>query len=225
MSTSPRVRSSQAGPHEGLARAVRRGCAAPFLAPITDRQRASFARIQAWVGAHSGPVWLDAGCGTGLSTARLASAHPEVLVIGVDKSAHRLERGPRLPGNARRVRGELVSLWRQAAQVGLRFDRQWILYPNPWPKPGQLRRRWHGHPIFRSIIDTGPVELRTNWRVYADEMAIAAEILGARARPVHRAAAVRPLSAFEAKYARSGHELWTLSIEPPSAAWRREGDG
>lgn len=196
----------------GLARAVERGRTARFAAPLTCRQRESFQRVARLASAHAGPVWLDAGCGTGGSTVTLARRHPEVLVIGVDKSGHRLERCPELPVNAHLVRGELVSLWRQAAAAELRFDRQWLLYPNPWPKPGQLRRRWHGHPVFGCILAAGPIELRTNWRIYAEELAMAASIMGGQASEVERLPIdrQRPLSPFEAKYGRSGHALWRV---------------
>ena len=55
-------------------------------------------------------------------------------------------------------------------------------------------------------------ELRTNWRIYAEEFARAWEILGLP-RPEVERIEVDPgaaLTPFERKYALSGHDLWRV---------------
>ena len=48
----------------------------------------------------AGKVVVEAGCGTGESTVHLAHAYTDHLVLGVDKSAHRLDKACRreVPG-------------------------------------------------------------------------------------------------------------------------------
>jgi len=157
---------------------------------------------------------LDSGCGTGWSTARLAERYPDAIVLGVDQSAARLERfrEPELP-NMRRVRARAEDFWRLLAADGIRPARHFLLYPNPWPKAAQLRRRWHGHPVFADLLALGgSLELRTNWRIYADEFRIAAGTCGIDTPPVVSFSVDSPLTPFERKYAESGHRLYRLCL-------------
>lgn len=162
---------------------------------------------------------LDSGCGTGISTSGLADRHAECVVVGVDRSAARLRRGgvrtwPLRHGNRIWVRAELSSFWRLAAAHGWRLRRHYLLYPNPWPKPAHLQRRWHAHPVFPAMLGLGGVlEMRCNWRIFADEFAGALEIAtGCRVFP-ERMAVACPASPFEAKYHASGQELYRVRID------------
>jgi tRNA (guanine-N7-)-methyltransferase len=199
---------------EAVDRRVQRHLVAPWLHPVADHQREVFEQLLAWwdrvpSGAR---IELDAGCGTGASTQALALANPYTWVIGVDKSHDRLGRHPTLPPNGALLRGDMIDLWRLIAAKGLRFDATWLLYPNPWPKPGQLARRWHGHPVFPLIVEcTRNLELRTNWRIYAEEFAHAlARVLG-RPVAVERLQGGAPISPFERKYQASAHALWRVA--------------
>lgn len=55
---------------------------------------------------------LDAGCGIGLETARLAAAHPDTLITGLDRNAELLEVARRHaePANVRWVEADLAAL-------------------------------------------------------------------------------------------------------------------
>ena len=91
--------SAQEGPHRDLDALVRRHLAHPFRKPILDYNRAALARALA---AHAAcqpaaPLILDAGCGVGWSTLRIAADFPDHFVIGVDQSLDRLNRGKPLP--------------------------------------------------------------------------------------------------------------------------------
>jgi tRNA G46 methylase TrmB len=102
-----------------------------------------------------------------------------------------------------------VDFWQLAAESALCCKRQLLLYPNPWPKPEHLKRRWHAHPVLPAILALGGViELRTNWRVYAEEFAEALRLAGVEARCEKFAVDEAPLTPFERKYAASGHDLW-----------------
>jgi tRNA G46 methylase TrmB len=161
---------------------------------------------------------LDSGCGTGESARQFAHRWPECLVIGVDKSAHRLSAGgadlfPHREANLILVRAELATFWRLALASGWRVHRHYLLYPNPWPKTGQLKRRWHAHPAFPTLLRLGGrLELRCNWDIYALEFAAAVNLaLGSRVAP-GRVAPAESLSAFERKYRRSGHSLYSVVV-------------
>lgn len=165
------------------------------------------------------PIVLDSGCGTGASALALARAHADAWVVGLDRSAARLARGPltspaTMPPNLILVRAEVAAFWRLARVAGWRLRRHWLLYPNPWPKPEHLMRRWHGHPAFADLLALGgEIRLRTNWRVYAEEFALALGVTGHEAtiRPVEIAGA--HASPFEAKYAASGHAIYALEAD------------
>lgn len=210
-------------------------------------------------------VVLDSGCGTGRSSAWLASSYPHLPVIGIDRSAVRLSKGgdawsSRLqwlnisreerhtvsygipddvsaeasrveasevdkvslaesaeghtedqgreeegegdestnraetrrrrmsgaersnrkgqvppPSNLLLLRADLVDFWILALRDGAwKVEEHAILYPNPYPKRSQLRRRWHGHSIFPVILCLGGnITVRSNWKTYLEEMCLA----------------------------------------------------
>ena len=206
------IRSRQGGPHSRLREIVARHLEADYRRSPGDSGRRAFAGVADRLAVES--FVLDAGCGTGASTFVLARRHPSRIVLGIDKSAARLAVGQHeidagtAPGNAILLRCELVDFWQLAAAAGLRCERQYLLYPNPWPKPDQLMRRWHAHPVLPSLLAVGgAIELRTNWRVYAEEFAEALRLAG-RPAGFDEFVADDPLSPFERKYAASGHALW-----------------
>lgn len=211
--------SAQAGIHEQLERRVRRHLAEPFRKPFADyNRRALDAALAGW--DRQAPLILDAGCGVGHSTIQLARTYPDHWVIGVDQSEDRLSRrkpypDALLPRNLVFVRADLVDFWRLLHAAELRLARHYILYPNPWPKIGHLGRRWHAHPVFPFIPALGGIlESRTNWQVYAEELALALRIALGRAVACEPYAATVPLTPFERKYRDSGQRLFRVVCEP-----------
>ena len=83
------------------------------------------------------------------------------------------------------------------------------MYPNPWPKPKHLRRRWYAHPVFPELIRLGgELELRCNWRIYAEEFHAAMEFIAAGACTMGEYSAQTNISLFERKYSGSGHTIY-----------------
>ena len=207
--SSPVV-STQQAPHPRLADAVRRHLELPFRREPGAIGRRAFDSVAKRLDT---PFVLDAGCGTGASTLALARRFPQHTVLGVDKSAVRLARGQRALArakvpNAVLLHCELVDFWQLAHRAGLACVEQYLLYPNPWPKPEHLKRRWAAHPVLPAMLALGGrLELRSNWRVYAEEFTAALRIAGrpAACAPFKPEA---PLTPFEHKYAESGHTLW-----------------
>lgn len=212
------VTSRQQEVHPDLARRLDRHLHRSWQRPPAAHSVSAFARADARVRAHAGELILDAGCGTGASCAVLAERHPGALVVGVDKSAHRLQRGPRPSGSSGAdllvpIRADLLDVWRLALVAGWRPARQYLLYPNPWPKPAQLGRRWHGHPVFPYLLALGgALELRSNWPLYVEEFAAALAHCGVSARLecFTRPPDGVPVSPFESKYLASGQTCWRL---------------
>lgn len=216
---SSRVRSKQEGVHPHLIKTVSRHLEAPWLAPIHHASREAFEQVCLLLGRDQEmPMILDSGCGTGQSTRHLARLHPESLVIGIDRSAARLDHGVRMEmpfrdGRCIWVRAELASFWRLAFGAGWRPAHHYLLYPNPWPKPSHLSRRWHGHPVFPTLLRLGgEIELRCNWHIYAEEFAAAAAEITGIASELDRIRGESPVSPFERKYLASGHELYRVRV-------------
>lgn len=219
------VRSSQTAVHNRLEEVVRRHLAATWKQPHHAPTEAAFERLIALPGfSDENDMVLDSGCGTGESTLLIAARHPDCLVIGIDQSASRLSRlgrdaFPFQQGNAIFVQAELSSFWRLALENGWRLRRHYLLYPNPWPKPGQFKRRWHAHPVFPQMLALGgELELRCNWKIYADEFQRAVEIVCPGVRIRSESAESEENwdgieTPFGRKYARSGHRLYRLTAD------------
>lgn len=164
------------------------------------------------------PLVLDSFCGTGHSTIALAERHREHLIVGIDKSAHRLSKNPGgASDNYLLLQANCEDIWYLLARDELQPDYHYLLYPNPWPKAAHLQRRIHGHASFPLLLQLGgQLELRSNWQVYVEEFGVALHLAGYRGRISQLAEGETDLSLFEQKYRRSGHELWsyTASIMP-----------
>ena len=247
------VLSNQEGPFKDLEKLVRKYACTPYLRPIADHTRLAFADAEQFIAnfytkhqptPSAGmstkplPVILDSGCGTGESTFHLAHQFPGYPVIGIDKSAVRLDKANKnsglpqpLPRNAFYVRAELIDFWRLALEKVIAG--QWTIpyhalyYPNPWPKQSEAGRRFHLHPIFPTLMHLALVtELRTNWEIYAQEFTQAARILqempASDCFPSSRVAMTigceafepeQPITAFERKYRAASQQLWQVLVK------------
>jgi len=212
----------QIGAHRQLETIVRRHLGACWRQPIRAHTANAFAALAGAIDKRTRVV-LDSGCGSGASTAGLAERHPECLVIGIDKSVHRLSRSPRLPANARLLRAELSDFWRLAVAAGWRLERHCLWYPNPWPKSAHLKRRWHGHPVFPWLAALGgKLELRTNTGWYGEEFALALRLIGIDHAAVVSFCPDQPVSPFERKYHAGGQRLFR--VEANLSIWRKPNE-
>lgn len=181
---NPNIHSRQTDIHEDLPRLLTRHQAQAFQKPYADYNRVAFAQfMQAWASSHFAPLIVDAGCGVGESTLHIARAHPQAFVVGVDQSEDRLSTQKswwreQMPSNFVWIRADLVDFWRllheELTRRGTQLYKHFVLYPNPWPKIGHLKRRWHGHAVFPTLVALGgTLECRSNWPVYVREFAFA----------------------------------------------------
>lgn len=213
------ISSNQAGVHphleNNLQRHLQSAWEQPFHQPTVD----IFQQLKLTAVLSSGrPLILDSGCGTGQSTQQLARLYPAHLVIGVDQSLARLSKsgagsGVYHEGNCLLLRGELSTFWRLLFDTGLTLERHYLLYPNPWPKSAHLQRRWHGHPVFPTLLALGgEIELRCNWEIYAKEFARAVNYATGADLHVTRIQPEVGISPFEQKYLDRRQALFSVTV-------------
>ena len=226
---SPLVISSQTDIHSSLSEIVIKHCDTVWRQPIRRHTQQAFDQfMQIFQESDFDQLILDAGCGTGHSSLQLATQFPRHLVLGIDQSPQRLGRGllsveqkqclskqPVSLGNCMLLRAELADFWRLLSLSKVRPEKITLFYPNPWPKPSHFNRRWHGHPVFPTLLGLGAaIELRSNWKIYLQEFALAVGIVTGeqvqleQLRPEDYSSAY--CSPFEKKYFESGHCLWRL---------------
>jgi len=212
------ITTNQTGLNEKLDEIVLRHLNAEFKKPISEHTQIAFDEINIKVKDFEGDIILDSCCGVGESTANLAKRHPKALIIGIDKSAHRLDKHDveykqSDDGQYILARADLNDFWRLVVEQKWNISHHYLLYPNPWPKAKHLQRRWHGAAVFPYIIQLGgKLELRSNWKTYVDEFARALELAkhNTQVELYHSDESITP---FERKYWASGQKSHRLVIE------------
>ena len=209
---SRQVSSNQQYPHPGLAATVRKHLDSDYRRPVAEHSRAAYRAVAECLAREARPLVLDSFCGTGHSTALLARAFPDHLVVGVDKSRQRLAR--HAGGGERNyclLRADCEDIWQLLLADGLQVERHYLLYPNPWPKARHLQRRIHGHGSLPLLVELGgELTLRSNWQLYVEEFGLAMHLAGRRGF-ISRVSGEPPLTLFERKYRDSGHSLWQFA--------------
>lgn len=109
------------------------------------RVEALRARLATELG-ESGVLTLEIGCGHGHWLVAYAEAHPGERCVGIDLLGERLrkceaKRERRGLGNATFLKAE-ASEFLDALPAGIRLAKVFILYPDPWPKRRQTRKRF-----------------------------------------------------------------------------------
>lgn len=208
------VSSNQQHAHPKLPALIKRSRSSMYKKPISTYSRKSFEQLEQRLADKPRPLVIDSFCGTGHSTAILAKRHPNHLVVGIDKSSHRLAKHAGSPNeNYILLRAECEDIWRLLVGSGLKADLHYLLYPNPWPKSSHLQRRIHGHPTFQSLLQLGgQVELRSNWQLYVEEFGIAMNLCGVAGK-IAQIMPTEPITLFEKKYQSSGHPLWVFTAQ------------
>ena len=228
--------------------------------PIAEHTRRAFDMLDLSNHHQNTKIILDSGCGTGRSSVLLANKYPDHLVIGIDQSLVRLNRNvlyrkqsplvindndnyndddnneplvQRIPDrpNLRLVRAELSDFWRCCLEAQLPISRQYILYPNPYPKKARVKSRWYAHPSFPLIFHLGgdAIIVKSNWNLYLQEFCQSVEYMqqddavlpylaSARKGPVERTDKSVAWTNFEKKYDDCGEQTYELVLEksPPT---------
>ena len=190
--------------------------------PIAKHTAAAFQTASEFARSRAAPLIIDAGCGTGRSTLKLAARYPERTVIGVDRSEARLSRSNEVPANALLLRAELGDFWRLLNDSELTVEETYLLYPNPYPKTKMLKQRFQGHASLPSLLHAcgRRLTIRASWRTYLEEFRLAcrrAGELGIRpdlipGEPYELSDLHDPLTLFERKYAAAGVPVYELVL-------------
>jgi len=210
------VTSNQIGIHKDLESSIKKHLANPFRKPYRPFSGEIFYRANEIINNLNLPIILDSGCGTGESSRILSQQNTDALVVGIDKSEKRLEKFINKNNfyekdNLILIRADVIDIWRMIKQSNWNIKKHYLLYPNPWPKKDQLKRRWHGHPVFPEMLDLcKQIELRTNWNIYAEEFKFALEIISNSKISLETLEVDQFISPFEKKYYESGHELYRV---------------
>jgi tRNA (guanine-N7-)-methyltransferase len=170
---------------------------------------------------------LEIGFGNGESLVALAQAHPGEDFLGIEVHrpgvGHLMLRADSLGlGNIRvACRDAVEVLSRQLPDASL--DAVLLYFPDPWPKKRHHKRRIV-QPAFVELVASrlksgGRFRLATDWQNYAEQMlAVVGDSTmlenefdaGYAARPDSR-----PLTRFETRGQRLGHEVWDLCFRKP----------
>ncbi len=214
---SRKIIDAQQEIHPNLEKVVRKHCKSPFHKPIAKHTQDAFDNVKARIEnalEKDTPLLFDSFCGTAMSTRRIAKEHPNALVVGIDRSEVRLSKqnNQLLPENIILLQADCWDFWRLAVNQGWQVNKHYLLYPNPYPKAKHLKRRIHGHPSYRYLLQLGgEVELRTNWEIYAREFKSAlqyADIHNEKKAQLNTLKIEQPMTLFEKKYLEAGHELF-----------------
>ena len=192
--------------------------------PIAKHTAAAFEKASEFARSRNAPLIIDAGCGTGRSTLKLAARYPDRTIIGVDRSEARLSRSQKVPANALLLRAELGDFWRLLNDSNdLTVEETYLLYPNPYPKTKMLKQRFQGHASLPSLLQAcgRRLTIRASWRTYLEEFRLAcrrAGELGIRpdlipGEPYELSSLNDPLTLFERKYAAAGVPVYELILE------------
>jgi tRNA (guanine-N7-)-methyltransferase len=176
-----------------------------------------------WVArfGRSAPLGLEIGFGSGQALLDWGETAPEFNLIGVE--VYQPGIGSLLQGRAERglehiqvVEGDVTTVLTELFPLeGLAEVR--IFFPDPWPKRRHLKRRLI-QPSFISelairLVPGGRLRLATDWQPYASWML---RVLDAEKGLKNEAEGFaerfegRPVTRFEARGQRLGHEVWDL---------------
>ena len=172
--------------------------------------------------SRAAPLVIDIGFGNGESTVAIAKAHPEWNIIGID--VYRPGVGNLLRQLAEHNIDNVRVFCCDAVEVlqniipSNSLHRVQIFFADPWPKKRHHKRRLIQPEFVKVIADRlqqgGELVLATDWQNYAEHMV---EVLNLEPLFQNKASAdfsprdeLRPLTKFEKRGQRAGHDVWDL---------------
>ena len=170
---------------------------------------------------RNAPRILEIGFGMGEGTAAMAQAHPDTDYLAVE--VHTPGVGSLLRRVAELGLGNLRVIQHDAVEVlehmlpPESMDGVHIFFPDPWPKKRHHKRRLIQPPFVAMVADRlkpgGILHVATDWDDYARHIlaTLSAEPLLANTAPGFAPRPdYRPLTKFESRGVRLGHEVWDV---------------
>ena len=169
------------------------------------------------------PRTLEIGFGNGAALAAMAAAHPERDYLGIE--VHRPGVGALLLTlekqgleNVRVISADAVAVLRDAIPDAS-LAAVHVYFPDPWPKLRHHKRRLiqasFAALIARKLRPGGYLHMATDWEDYAQHMLEVLEVApgfanSSGAGRFSPRPAERPLTRFEQRGQRLGHQVWDL---------------
>jgi len=171
---------------------------------------------------------LEVGFGNGESLVALAASHPERDFLGIE--VHRPGVGHLMLQAAELHLTNLRVICRDAVEVLQRcipaesLDELLLYFPDPWPKKRHHKRRIV-QPEFVALVASrlrpgGVLRMATDWQHYAAQMLeVAGQCVALRNESPQGSYVPRPesrpVTRFERRGQRLGHEVWDLAFRRP----------
>jgi len=170
---------------------------------------------------RAAPRILEIGFGNGESTATIALAHPENDYLAIE--VHTPGVGNLLKlidekniSNIRIIQHDAVEVLRDMlAEASL--DGVHIFFPDPWHKARHNKRRLIQAPFVAQLVQKlkpgGYIHVATDWQDYAEQVLAvlnAEPLLENTAADYALRPEYRPLTKFEQRGIRLGHDVWDL---------------
>lgn len=165
---------------------------------------------------------IDAFCGIGESTYKIAKANPDQLVIGFDKSLSRIERKNKFKKESVKnlliFQADIFDIYQVFFEIKkinrLRIIKQFIMYPNPWPKLKNKKKRVYLNNVIPYIFaQESEIEVRSNWGRFLVEFSMVAEFYNFNFS-FEKLEGKPFMTPFEKKYYLSGQSLNKLILKP-----------
>jgi tRNA (guanine-N7-)-methyltransferase len=167
------------------------------------------------------PRILEIGFGMGDSTATIALAHPESDYLALEVHTPGVGNLLKLIAaqqlrNIRIIQHDAVEVLRDMLGEAT-LDGVHIFFPDPWHKARHNKRRLIQAPFIAQLVQKlkpgGYLHVATDWQNYAEQilMVLSAEpLLENTVENYAPRPAYRPLTKFEQRGLRLGHEVWDL---------------
>jgi tRNA (guanine-N7-)-methyltransferase len=174
--------------------------------------------------SRPGLVWLEIGFGMGESTARIATANPninylglEIFTAGVGALLKRIDE--QQLQNIRIISHDAVEVLRDMIPNNS-LDRVMIYFPDPWPKLRHHKRRLIQSPFINALADKlsegGLLHCATDWAHYAEQIL---DVIGGCPLLKNTSSGfaprpdTRPITKFEQRGLRLGHGVWDIIFQ------------
>jgi tRNA (guanine-N7-)-methyltransferase len=179
--------------------------------------------------SRSAPKFLEIGFGMGETTALIAHAHPqndylaaEVHTPGVGSLLKQVEELGLT--NIRVIQHDVVEVLQHALPLEC-LDGVHIFFPDPWPKARHHKRRLIQAEFVALLCSRlkpgGYIHVATDWEDYAEQILnvlsgeprLTNTAVGYASRPEYR-----PMTKFEQRGLRLGHEVWDVIFRKKQTA-------